>query len=135
DAAELRRWSASVRAAVQRLAQPSTVDGQFTAIGEGPAVVAIGGDAQALADAGLSVVALSGVDRSNEASLVLEGRSALAVAVDEALAAVRWFTQRGEESVALYGNGDGGAVALHAALILGGTAPVAIEGYHDLRQC
>ncbi len=133
DAAEMRRWTASVRAAVQRLVQPSRVDGAFTPIGTGPAVVAIGGDAQALADSGLEVVALSGVDGSRDAQLILEGRSALAVAVDEALAAVRWFKAQGAESVALYGKGDGGAVALHAAIVEGGNSPVAIEGYHDLR--
>jgi dTDP-4-amino-4,6-dideoxygalactose transaminase len=133
DAAELRRWSASIRAAVQRLAQASRTDSEFHAIGEGPAVVTIGGDAQELAAAGLRVVALSDVDRSREADLLLEGRSPLANAVDEALAAVRWFKRHGAESVALYGKGDGGAVALHAAILLGDNAPVAIEGYHDLR--
>lgn len=132
DAAELRRWSASVRAAVQRLAQPSTVDSSFEVLGTGPAVVVIGGDAKAFAGEGLSVIGLSGVDRSREAALLLEGRSALALAVDEALAAVRFFQRQGVESVALYGKGDGGAVALHAAILLGGDAPVAIEGYHDL---
>jgi dTDP-4-amino-4,6-dideoxygalactose transaminase len=134
DAAELRRWGASVRAAVQRLAQPSRVDAEFTVIGEGPGVVAIGGDARALADSGLTVLALSTVDRADEARLVLEGSSPLAAAVDEAVAAVRWLRARlRTESVALYGKGDGGAVALHAAILLGDNAPVAIEGYHDMR--
>jgi perosamine synthetase len=133
DAAELRRWSASVRAAVQRLAQPSRLDASFDVVGEGPAVVAIGGDAQALADAGLTVLALSTPDSANEKELLLQGRSPLAVAVDEALSAVRVRRAQGHESVGLYGKGEGGAVALHTAILDSGAGPVAIEGYHDLR--
>lgn len=165
DQAELRRWSASVRAAVQRLALPEQVTFTAELIGvtkEGglrreayllrrddgstfaatlvrldddvdrPAVLAhsAGGEVNELAQSGLVVLALSTSDDEDANALLLAGRSPLAVQVDDALAAVRWLRElAGVKSVALYGSGDGGGVVLHAALLAGDGAPVAVDGH------
>ncbi len=89
------------------------------------AVVAYGTDPDVLALDGLTVLALSTVDEADDEALLLVGRSRLAAGVDDVLAAVHWLRDHLEiDIVGLYGKDS---VVLHAALIAGGSAPVAID--------
>jgi hypothetical protein len=110
-------------AAVQRLAQRSPSDA-FEKVGAGPAVVAIGGDAQALADAGSASSHCPGGPFAR-GGLLLQDRSPLAVAVDGL-----WRRCAGSgraKNPLPCTEGRRGAVALHAAILLGDGVPVAIE--------
>ncbi|GIH08159.1 hypothetical protein Rhe02_62260 [Rhizocola hellebori] len=89
------------------------------------AVVAYGADPDALALDGLTVLALSTVDEADDEALLLVGRSRLAAGVDDVLSALAWLRDHQQiETIGLYGTD---AVVLHAALIAGGGAPVAVD--------
>src|SRR5262245_51199622 len=65
-------------------------------------------------------------------ALVLAGRSLLAARADDALAALGWLAAHPRvraDQVGLYGAGDGGAVALHAALLHTEPVPVVVSGH------
>lgn len=79
-----------------------------------------------LAECGYATIGLSTHDDHDAETLLLNGRSLLAALVDDALAAVRWASNR-YDKIGLYGSGNGGAVTLHAALL--SDLPLAVSGH------
>ncbi len=152
---DVRPWANSVRAAVQRLALPARValvptltstetqrgwreeqyslqrpDGTAFSVSVRrpddtaiyPAVIGVDSEAP-LGDGLISVSMPATVAPEREQELVLNGRSVLAAAVDDVLAVREWLSDGGINQIGL----AGGETALHAALVLGGSEPVAFE--------
>jgi hypothetical protein len=146
-----RKWARKVRAAVQRLALPSSSSSSLDELGtltlpegagEHPAVLLCGADAAlapALATAGIASFALR-LDPADEAeaaaadqAYTLAGRSLLAARADDALAALDLLAAHPgvrADQLGVYGAGDaGGAVALLTALLHTEPLPVAVAGH------
>lgn len=81
--------------------------------------------AASLAQQGFATLSLSISDR-DEAALRLIGRSLLARLIDETLAVVGWARDEFDR-VGLYGDGEGAAVVLHAALLT--DLPLAVSAH------
>jgi len=139
DAAQVGAWAAEVRSCVQRLARPEELAPSPKGVLRRPsldaalgAVIVHDADevAQELTGAGIVTLSVSTSEADLPADVLLTGRSALALLVDDTLAAVRWLaSQDGIDRVGLYGAGDGAAVALHAALLHPEPLPVAVSGH------
>ena len=75
---------------------------------------------------------LDPADEAADRALVLAGRSLLAARADDALAALGWLAAHPRvraDQVGLYGAGEGGPVALHAALLHTEPVPVVVAGH------
>jgi dTDP-4-amino-4,6-dideoxygalactose transaminase/dienelactone hydrolase len=106
--------------------------------GEHPAVLLIGAPSSvsaALRDKGVASFELrfdpADSDEADRA-LVLAGRCMLAARADDALAALGWLAAHPRvraDQIGLYGAGDGGPVALHAALLHTEPLPVVAVGH------
>lgn len=140
-----------MRAVVQRLALPETLtltadaaganllrdDGSRVGVlrqpGRGPAngaIVVHSADEVALrlCEQGYATVSLEVCEAYDAEALLLRGRSLLAALADDMLAVARWAAGRFGQ-VGLYGSGDGGAVALHVALLCDDVLPLAVTGH------